>query len=601
MFWSKFWLGLITLVCGAAVAVMLLVPRPLARELEREAGARLERAQHAAALLLKVTARKWMDTAAQVAADAVLVEALDQATRGPADLTLVHKTVKDRLRFFNERMKVDLVLATDARGRVIARAGVDDGVYKDGVEGLPLVADALRGYRGDDTWSLDGKLYRVAASPVIARDRYVGSLVVGQEVGKELAQSMKRELDVDVAFLLRGRVLAASTQGQVLSRLPGIYDQQAEAVARTGHTPPLSVDADEGRLVVLAPFIGEAAQHKAAYALILPRPGAAPLGALVAGILSQEHGELPWRLLAPVAGAALLALVLGVLLMRLEADRPLKRLAREAQALARGERHRLDDDNHPGKLGTVARALNTTLDRLGPAAGARPQPPSPSPAAPSLDSTLPVPATAASGGNLFNELSNPGPGIGRLPPSRADLEVARPELQRLEPPPPAPLPAPSVVERAHARDTDALTNPANGPDLIDAPGLLPPLSSTTLDDAPPTQRHLETPLPAPKPAYADTEEEEPTRTAPGGMRRDTEPVSTEEQELEAELQQVYRDFIETKERLGEPTEGVSLDKFLVKLKQNRTALIGRYNCKTVKFQVYVKDGKAALKATPVQS
>jgi hypothetical protein len=29
--------------------------------------------------------------------------------------------------------------------------------------------------------------------------------------------------------------------------------------------------------------------------------------------------------------------------------------------------------------------------------------------------------------------------------------------------------------------------------------------------------------------------------------------------------------------------------------------MGKYNCKSVKFQVYVKDGKAALKATPVKA
>jgi hypothetical protein len=93
MFWSKLWLLLVTLVAGLAVALLMLLPSVLGKDLERETGARLERAQHAASLLLKVNARKWMDTSAQVATDPVLVEALEQATRGPADLALVHKTV----------------------------------------------------------------------------------------------------------------------------------------------------------------------------------------------------------------------------------------------------------------------------------------------------------------------------------------------------------------------------------------------------------------------------------------------------------------------------------------------------------------------------
>ena len=71
--------------------------------------------------------------------------------------------------------------------------------------------------------------------------------------------------------------------------------------------------------------------------------------------------------------------------------------------------------------------------------------------------------------------------------------------------------------------------------------------------------------------------------------------------LETEFRQVYRDFIETKQACGESIEGITYDKFSGKLKTNRQQLISRYACKTVKFQVYVKDGKAALKATPVTS
>src|SRR6478752_6437112 len=117
MIWSRLWLFAISLTCALATALALLAARPMQRDLERETGARLERAQHSASLLLKVNARKWIDTAAQVATDAVLVEALEQATKGPADLGLVHKTVQERLRYFNDKMKVDLVWATDARGR----------------------------------------------------------------------------------------------------------------------------------------------------------------------------------------------------------------------------------------------------------------------------------------------------------------------------------------------------------------------------------------------------------------------------------------------------------------------------------------------------
>jgi hypothetical protein len=68
----------------------------------------------------------------------------------------------------------------------------------------------------------------------------------------------------------------------------------------------------------------------------------------------------------------------------------------------------------------------------------------------------------------------------------------------------------------------------------------------------------------------------------------------------AYFRQVYEDFIELKRKCGENTESLTFEKFLVKLRQNRDHLISKYACKAVKFQVYVKDGKAALKATPVK-
>ncbi|HEX8698361.1 MAG TPA: MXAN_5187 C-terminal domain-containing protein, partial [Myxococcaceae bacterium] len=37
-----------------------------------------------------------------------------------------------------------------------------------------------------------------------------------------------------------------------------------------------------------------------------------------------------------------------------------------------------------------------------------------------------------------------------------------------------------------------------------------------------------------------------------------------------------------------------------KLRKNKDQLMTKYACRTVKFQVYVKENKAALKATPVK-
>ena len=69
---------------------------------------------------------------------------------------------------------------------------------------------------------------------------------------------------------------------------------------------------------------------------------------------------------------------------------------------------------------------------------------------------------------------------------------------------------------------------------------------------------------------------------------------------EQHFQDVFREFVTTRERCGEAADGLTYDKFVQKLRKNKEQLVTKYACKTVRFQVYVKEGKAALKATPVK-
>ena len=63
---------------------------------------------------------------------------------------------------------------------------------------------------------------------------------------------------------------------------------------------------------------------------------------------------------------------------------------------------------------------------------------------------------------------------------------------------------------------------------------------------------------------------------------------------------VYDDFVRTKRQCGEQVDGLTFEKFSHTLKKNRDALMQRHGCKRVKFSVYVKEGRASLKATPVR-
>jgi hypothetical protein len=67
-----------------------------------------------------------------------------------------------------------------------------------------------------------------------------------------------------------------------------------------------------------------------------------------------------------------------------------------------------------------------------------------------------------------------------------------------------------------------------------------------------------------------------------------------------EWQQVYEEFLSTKQQCGEDTEGFTYDKFEVTLKKHEEVIVQRHGAARVKFAVYVKDGKAALKASPIR-
>src|SRR6266699_5797360 len=97
MFLSKIWFILIGLLAGVALTFALIAPRPAVQKLGVLEGQRLDRAQYAAEQMFKVDAHKWIDRVSKLGRDAIVSESLDSATRGAGEITVIHKTVMDRL------------------------------------------------------------------------------------------------------------------------------------------------------------------------------------------------------------------------------------------------------------------------------------------------------------------------------------------------------------------------------------------------------------------------------------------------------------------------------------------------------------------------
>ena len=577
MFLSKIFFFLVAVAAALALTIALVMPRPAQRALITEEHRRLKVACGVIDILLTDDARNRVELAGSFARTAEIVGALDAASGADkiddARMKQVRGVGENVMKTIEGR-KPDFAILLDKRGRVVARVRLDENDFGDILAGRPLVDDALAGYLRDDIWSQSGTMYFVTASPVIKRDppvEYVGAVVLGHAVTNELSQKLVGSLGVDVGFFLGGDTVAGSKtialdttpMQAVIGKLGGDLTRDCQA------NEPITLTASkEPYTGLVARLPGEASAKKAYYAVFVKKPQEIGAGATLKVVKQDDlaFGSFPWFL---VGGAFLIALAGGIGLMFWEADRPLRRLAADAVRLAKGEVERLAEDKHPGKYGSIARSVNISIDKLGRDAKA---------AKKDLDGLL-GPAPEGSLGTidlLATALpSRPGgPATSTATPPPSEFRFGG-EASNTKPRAPTPPPRPGTPPPFKA----VSTQPGHGPASLGAP---PPFA------APPP---LAVPTPAPMAA---------SPSAPLTLDDDILGVPAGEGNVDPYFKQVFDQFISTKKSCGEPTSGLTYEKFAEKLVRNRDDLISKTGCKEVRFTVYVKDGKAALKATPVK-
>ncbi|MBI4508696.1 MAG: hypothetical protein HY698_03605 [Deltaproteobacteria bacterium] len=62
---------------------------------------------------------------------------------------------------------------------------------------------------------------------------------------------------------------------------------------------------------------------------------------------------------------------------------------------------------------------------------------------------------------------------------------------------------------------------------------------------------------------------------------------------------IYGEYVDARKVLGEKSDGVTFDGFIVKLRLNEGTLKKKYNCKAVRFRVQTKNGQVTLKPIPI--
>jgi hypothetical protein len=599
VFLSKIWFFLVAIGAAVALAIALTLPRSADATMLEVDQTRLGVACNLVGVLMRSDARNRVDLAGSFARTDKVVAALEQASNvdklDDNRMKQVRDIGEDVMKTIQGARKPDFAMLIDRRGRVVARVRLDDSEFGDYASGRPLVDDALAGYLRDDLWAQNNTVYLVSAAPVVKRDppvAYVGAVVLGHKITTELAQRLVGGFNVDLAFSLgnddvaNSRTIALDHAAllESVKKLSG--DTAFDCQAKTNTRIDLRAGGEDYSAIV-ARLPGEASVRQAFYSVYVKKPD--PRGVWAYFKEARERGGLsfdqfPWFL---VGGGFLVALLLGIALMLWESDLPLRRLTAEAVRLAKGEIERLSEDAHGGKYGTIARSVNIHIDKLGREAKS---------AKKDLDQLL-GPAPEGSLGTidlLATTLPTVRPG-GTAPsipppPSEFRFSDSASNLPRAQDPMPrnTPVGLPTVPARHTPPQMSAVSPPPMGSTAMPPPRT--PSVAASGGPTPPGRPEFLRNTPPPR---LDEDILGAAPIVPAGVS-DTGPT------IDPYFKQVFDQFVSVKKSCNEPVSGLTYQKFSEKLIKNRDDLMAKTGCREVRFTVYVKDGKAALKATPVK-
>lgn len=389
------------------------------------------------------------------------------------------------------------------------------------------------------------------------------------------------------AGLVRGKEIVGDILGDqpVTTEIESLADQHRDDTPESGASKVFVVgDGLDARIGALGRVPGPAGKGKDAVLFaVLSRETAAAGQKDLAEALGQARdktGQLNWPLLG---GLFLVSAALAIYLPQIEALGPMHRLSSEFTAVARGAQHQIFHDRYSGAAGEVARAAANAHEALRRAYLAELE----------IDDDGDEESATA-------PRARPRTGSRPRRPTRSHRKVEQPTA------PPRAKSRPAVSQS----ETPATETPEPRPTEESKP--------TPAEPAPTAAAAAAAPSVAPSPAAAaspasPTESPRPSPASPAAPS--AEPTSQEmpppgatvavpslDDPKEAHFRGVFEEFLQVKEACGEATNGFSYEKFAAKLRKNRDDLIKkRPGIKDVDFTVYVKDGKAALKAKVIKA
>ena len=565
---SRFWYFLIAALAGVGIAAAYVAQESVDRQNTLRVEEQLSRDRSELELWLRYDARERLDGIAPMAAHGDVRNALRQATthHGRPLEDDVKTKLGETLAQLNQQLQesaAQLLFAVDDEGEIVAQLGGSTPPAGAGLAEFPVVRRALDGYTTDDFWIYNDALYRVAARPVIDQGRYVGAIVHCVEVDNTLAERLSSRLPgASLGFFKREQLIAghaASVTGAPGDQL--MESKAAEALEQMdddGRTGAIELDADSRGVYTLVR--GSARSSDVGYVIARPYNVIGSPLQLFQRTPDEVIAEINWLW---VVAIPLLLGLLGLFFLWLERDRPLAAFRGQVGRLAKGEAQRIDEGVMRGPFRRIGAELNEGLERVA-GTGMSPE----KKKAADLDQILgPESGGSKSGGGYFGFAQDESAAAPELAPPPA-APPSKPSGPVVAPPPPAP-PAPPAPSPADVVASDARPTPV--------PTAKPNVQPDAFDD--------------------DDDGATMVAQVPEELLA---AAAEEEDEEQKHFRAVFDEFVEMKRKCGEATAGLTFTKFSGTLRKNKAAIVSKHGVKDVRFTVYEKNGKAALKATPVK-
>jgi hypothetical protein len=293
---------------------------------------------------------------------------------------------------------------------------------------------------------------------------------------------------------------------------------------------------------------------------------------------NTDKDKVPTKFI--VAGVLILILT-GLAMSFLEHNRPLATFRNEAIRLAKGEIDVLSPSKFRGAYKKIAADLNDGIEKVATKGGAPRR-------AADLEQVLgPIPAQPQMSAFSVPGSSSEGPIPSR--PAPRSLSEQSGSAQRLRS-----GAVPAIVPDARGSSMSSLASPPSAPRP-------PPAPRRPVPQAPPGNPALVEPeAAATSGLFVAPVEEATTGAAPAAPVASAAPGGEGDYDEAADWRRVFDDFVALKQQCGEEIGSLNFEKFRGTLQRNKDALVARHNCSRVKFTVYAKEGKAALKASPVK-